>query len=199
MPFFSNNYSNIKDVNENNAIENQLFCDLEDDDLVLELPEGGYLFGEATIENDNGDVIGKYNSQTDDNSITVKEARELLFKERISEGNQISPKGSSIPTSTITLASGASYTSSGFSGSGWRFSGYKFIASSGTGYYLLWCSIGDDGRVGNMTEAYSTLNGTIAGDCIYNGSYTYISKATLSQIYYTYNPISGTYYYVGNI
>ena len=40
-----------------------------------------------------------------------------------------------------------------FSGSGWRFSGYQFVADPNTGYYLKWTTYIDDGRVGTASLA----------------------------------------------
>lgn len=179
-----------------------MFNDLDDEDKVLEMENGWYLFGEAYIapSDDVNVVLESLNSETDENAISVKEVKEKVVVDLLSEKSElIEPRGTTLPSETIVLGPGAEYTSSKFSGSGWRLSGYMFSPRPDTGYYLLWTTYVDDRRVGSIDQAYSTLHGTIQGDPIYNGVSKYINKATLAHVYYTYNPIAGTYYKVQNI
>lgn len=132
--------------------------------------------------------------------MSVEEAKQDVVNSLVHpEDSSIQPRLASPPTQRWVLALGAEYKSSAFSGSGWRFSGYMFAPEPSSGYYLLWTSYGDDGRVGSLDQAYATLNGSLQGDIIYNGSPTYINKGTLSHVYYTFNPVNGSYYYVQNI
>lgn len=174
------------------------FYDLNENDKILELPDGGFLYGSAIItDNEDSTITEAYDSLTDENSITVKEAREILKE----QSNQIQVRGSNIPdvaSKTITLDSNAEYKSSEFSGSGWRFGGYFFKAKSGTGTYLRWTSYKDGGMVGNYSEAIGTKNGTIQGTAIEKNQTQYISRGGSAMIYYTYSPVSGTHYYVVN-
>ena len=111
---------------ENPDISSEYFYDLKEEDKVLELPDGGFLYGSATVtDNEDSTITETYNSLTDENSITVKEARVLLNEET---SNYLA-RGANVPdvaSKTITLKSGAHYQSSAFSGSGWRFGGYFF-------------------------------------------------------------------------
>lgn len=107
-------------------------------------------------------------------------------------------RGSSVPTQVMQLSAGQIYISKAFSGSGWRFSGYQFVADPNTGYYLKWTTYIDDGRVGSASYANDTLRGQTHGIEIYKGQPKYISYGPNGQIYYTYNPINGTYYRVEN-
>ena len=183
---------------ENPDISSEYFYDLKEEDKVLELPDGGFLYGSATVtDNEDSTITETYNSLTDENSITVKEARVLLNEET---SNYLS-RGANVPdvaSKTITLKSGTHYQSSAFSGSGWRFGGYFFKAAPGTGTYLKWISYNDGGRVGNYTEATGTKNGTIQGTAIEKNKSQYVSRGGSAMIYYTYSPASGTYYYVVN-
>ncbi len=185
---------------EAEQIAERMFSDLDDNDKVLKTEDGGYLYGEAYITSiDNDEVLYTLNSETDPNSQTVESAKAEVVDSWLNEDTGIQPRAATTPSQRMVLGPGDAYRSGTFSGSGWRFSGYMFAPRPDTGYYLLWTSYGDDGRVGNLTEAQNTLNGSIQGDCIYNGTPTYINKATLSHVYYTYNPVAGSYYLVQNI
>lgn len=177
-----------------------MFSDLEDSEKVLMLSDGGYLHGSGFItDSDNPEqIIAEYNSETDPNSITVQEAKAQVIDSLTNGIPTIQPRATTVPTQNFTLAANASYRSSNFSGSGWRFGGYRFYPEPSSGYYLLWTSYGDDARVGNTWEATQTLNGTISGTEIYNNVSKYVNKGTLGQIYYSYNPVSGSYYIVSN-
>ena len=68
----------------------------------------------------------------------------------------------------------------------------------GVSIYLKWTTYIDDGRVGSASYANDTLRGQTHGIEIYKGQPKYISYGPNGQIYYTYNPINGTYYRVEN-
>lgn len=91
-----------------------------------------------------------------------------------------------------------SYTSNQFSGSGWRFSGYRFLPASGTGIYLAWRVEGDSGRVGLYEHARNTYNGQIQGVSIAPGQRKYVASDTYGLFFYTFNPIPGSRYIVEN-
>lgn len=130
----------------------------------------------------------------------IKEKKEKLLSE-ISEGG-IELFGATPPESNTlrTLNYGDVYTSKPFSGSGWRFSNLQFKPASGTGKYLRWSSYVDSGRVGNYNEGYATkYGGSEQGTSVKAGATIWNSEDGLGQIYYTYNPIAGTYYVVANV
>lgn len=62
----------------------QYFQHLNDDDLVVQLPDGGFLSqsvdnqNSSQVLNEDGNVIAEYNVSTDPDSITVKEAKEIV-------------------------------------------------------------------------------------------------------------------------
>ena len=71
-------YVKANDSNRsNNTYASDPFSTMEETDKVVQLPEGGYLKGEATLITEDGTEI-QYNSETDPNAITVKEAREEI-------------------------------------------------------------------------------------------------------------------------
>lgn len=137
----------------------------------------------------------------DSNAIPVKKAKNRIKYRQTAFPTQTygaKPPG----TDTIYILDyGSEYNSNPFSGNGWRFSGKQFKAKSGTGGdYLRWTSYIDSGRVGNYNEAYATTNsGTIQGTALEIGVPIWNSEGNLGQIYYTYNPLAGTYYNVANI
>lgn len=71
------------DNNYNEQAIDDLFEGMNDTDKVLEMPEGGFLFGKAEIYDaeDESIKLGEYNSSTDRRSITVKDAKEQLIEE----------------------------------------------------------------------------------------------------------------------
>lgn len=177
-----------------------LFGDLNDNDKVVELEDGGFLYGEATITDENDPTFEpvEYNSFDDPNSITVKEAKKIILDGSASNF----ARGSNVPDSStkiLILKPNSHYQSSEFSGTGWRFGGYFFKTSSGSGTYLRWTSYKDAGRVGNYSEAVGTKNGSLQGTVIGKNQTQYVSRGGSGMIYYTYSPIQGTYYYVVNI
>lgn len=179
-----------------------LFSGLDDNESVIELPNGGYIYGNGEVKIfDYLDYIeGKlvpietYDLNKDLNKITVEDAKQQLY---IAKDIPMT-RGSSVPTQVMQLSAGQIYISKAFSGSGWRFSGYQFVADPNTGYYLKWTTYIDDGRVGSASYANDTLRGQTHGIEIYKGQPKYISYGPNGQIYYTYNPINGTYYRVEN-
>lgn len=179
-----------------------LFSGLDDNESVIELPNGGYIYGNGEVKIfDYLDYIeGKlvpietYDLNKDINKITVEDAKQQLYIVKDIPMN----RGSSVPTQVMQLSAGQIYISKAFSGSGWRFSGYQFVADPNTGYYLKWTTYIDDGRVGSASYANDTLRGQTHGIEIYKGQPKYISYGPNGQIYYTYNPINGTYYRVEN-
>ena len=179
-----------------------LFSGLDDNESVIELPNGGYIYGNGEVKIfDYLDYIeGKlvpiesFDLNKDINKITVEDAKQQLY---IAKDIPMT-RGSSVPTQVMQLSAGQIYISKAFSGSGWRFSGYQFVADPNTGYYLKWTTYIDDGRVGSASYANDTLRGQTHGIEIYKGQPKYISYGPNGQIYYTYNPINGTYYRVEN-
>lgn len=179
-----------------------LFSGLDDNESVIELPNGGYIYGNGEVKIfDYLDYIeGKlvpietYDLNKDINKITVEDAKQQLYIAKDIPMN----RGSSVPTQVMQLSAGQIYISKAFSGSGWRFSGYQFVADPNTGYYLKCTTYIDDGRVGSASYANDTLRGQTHGIEIYKGQPKYISYGPNGQIYYTYNPINGTYYRVEN-
>ncbi|EIB6520122.1 hypothetical protein K9D97_002735 [Enterococcus faecalis] len=174
------------------------FSNLKDSDKILVLPDGGFLHGEATItDTTTNEIIARYNSETDSNSVPVSNVKTILNSVlTTSVDNVPTPRRATPPNQSITLGNGGEYSSSPFSASGWRFGGYLFQSDPSTGPALLWASYKDSGVVGTETQAWNTLNsGTPIGESISAGGSTYIYY---KACYYTYNPISGSYYYVAN-
>lgn len=196
---------NEVDSSEAEQITSGMFDELDESEQVLELPDGGFLHGKAELY-DGNKLIAIYDSDVDSQAITIKNARKRIARqiEKGATNNKITTVG--IPTKRYLLSYGSSYQSKPFSGSGWRFSGYQF-AIPGPGfpadeYYLRWSTHGDSGRVGNHVEAINTLNskvGKLYGNPIYEGNSYWFTYGALGQIYFTYNPNPGTYYYVKNI
>ena len=192
------------DNNYNEQAIDDLFEGMNDTDKVLEMPEGGFLFGKAEIYDaeDESIKLGEYNSSTDRRSITVKDAKEQLIEEN-QNPSKVQARATSVPSQTMVLAPGLVYISNRFSGSGWRVGGYRF-KSAGNGIWLKWSTFIDDGRVGDSGDVDKQLRNPAAqfGLALYKGYPQYIcggmTVAEHETIYFTYNPINGTYYRVEN-
>lgn len=179
-------------VHADTSLDQQL-SGLSDDTYVLYLPYGGFIT--------NSDGSANFTpSQLNDLGGTVMTVSE--FRSQSAAGNNITVpalRSTSIPGKCIELASGQSYLSQGFSGGGWRYSGYFFHPRSGTGAYLLWETYVDSGQVGNQVQTSKHTGTAIypgAGKRIYSDDNrgTYIWGACYSTI----NPINGTKYRVTN-
>lgn len=193
---------NLLDYHEN--IINDMFFDLSSSDKVLKMPYNGYLFGQAkVVDAENPEIIyATYDSGTDKKSITVSQAKKDLLDNVKNNKYNIEPKGAGLPSQVMVLASGSSYRSNAFSGSGWRFGGYYIQAGSGTSGILQWKSYIDSGLVGDSGEAQQTLNypGSPVGYPVYPGGYynahTKMNGWYKNLVYYTNDPKNGTYYTV---
>lgn len=208
------NAAEIKEVTpEMNESATELFSTLEESDSIVRLPDGGYLHGEAydVSADDPTKIIARYNSETDPNAITVGEVVDLVESgsenppmERVG----VAPRVATPPPSSSYryLKDGGKYLSQPFSGSGWQFSGMGFMPYPGTGIYLGWQAYGDDGNVGGINAASSTWSGFFSGSPLYVSagySYKHTSEyhpgAPNCMIFYSYNPVPGSRYYVANI
>jgi hypothetical protein len=200
----SNVYASEEGNQESEASQLEWFPDLSGNEKVLELPCGGYLHGSATlVSGENGNSI-TFDSNTDTNSIKLDDLRdgteqveytdftlEDLFPSKLT-------RGTTPPTSYLTLSKGDSYTSNPFSGSGWRYAGL-FITRGGNysaNATLTWTSSKDSGRVGDYNDLMNLyINGNVTGTAIAKNGSKKID-AQYSHAYYTYNPATGTQYTV---
>lgn len=198
------------EMNENAT---ELFGTLEESDSILKLPDGGYLHGEAydVAADDPNKIIATYNSETDSNETTVGEVIDLVeeYNETSSlERVGVTPRVATPPktSSYRVLQAGGQYWSQAFSGSGWQFSGLGFLPAAGTGKYLGWQASKDDGNVGGPNQANSTWGGVYSGSPLYvSAGYSYKTPQDYHpgfpyvMIFYSYNPVPGSTYYVANI
>lgn len=126
------------DNNHNEQAIDDLFEGMNDTDKVLEMPEGGFLFGKAEIY----------------------DAKEQLIEEN-QNPSKVQVRATSVPSQTMVLAPGQVYISNRFSGSGWRVGGYRF-KSGGNGIWLKWSTFIDDGRVGDSGDVDKQLRNPAA-------------------------------------
>ena len=178
----------------------EMFFDKVDDDRVLPMPGGGFLHGSCVVVDarDESRILGIYNSRLDTNAVSIEEAKRILAGE--TKYVSVAARGATIPTGWDVWVRGSPTTSipRQLSASGWRFSNYMFKPESGPGDYLRWTSINDSGRVGGYEDAQNTLNGNVSGMELPIGQSRWYSKGSAGQIYYTYNPVTGTKYLVEN-
>lgn len=75
----SNEVSPTVDSSESTSIDNvstEDFPGHSDDDKVIQLEDGGFLYGRAWLQ--DGDKTIELNSETDQNAITVSEAKKII-------------------------------------------------------------------------------------------------------------------------
>lgn len=198
--------------------QSDLFVGYSENEKVLEMPNGGYLIGEAELVDANSfneltqdyDIVYEsYNSKTDPNAITVAEAKEDILEEIANNENAVESRhgGSNIPDitkNTVVLKNNGSYLSTNFSGSGWQFSRYAFLSESSTGDYLLWSAIIDSGIVGSANQAIETKRASeqgviqVQGTAIYPGVPQYVTRGRNPMIFYSYNPAANSQFKVEN-
>ncbi|WP_302373488.1 hypothetical protein [Enterococcus asini] len=190
------------DMLESSYKDVQLFPELAGDQKVLELPKGGFLHGEAIVEEADGTTI-HYNSETDVNSISIDQARMAVYdlqqkNDKWLFGNPILTRGTQPPTSTTSLKYNASYSSASFSGSGMRFAGYYFKTTGTTGTGLRYWSNKSGGAAGSSYAAWQSYydKGYSGGASVMAAGGT--TKVTGVTTYFTNNPKSGTTYTVKN-
>lgn len=177
--------------NENNPVK------LPDSATVIKLPDGGILHGKLTIVHASDSKLSyttDYNSDTDKNAITVKDLNNGVVPVQ-SGDSMVSTRGISPSNDLYILPNLGHYESEAFNGSGWRFAGYKFAPAAGTGKYLLWNAVYDQGRVGTVQQAWSTKNGSVSGTIVGGLSGKYVAGTTT---FYTYNPAYNMHYVVDN-
>lgn len=154
---------------------------------VVHMPRGGFLQG--------------YDTETNENAITIEEAKKIEKAERLAmeKGYSVSLFGTNLPTEPYPLKTGQVYKSNSFSGSGWRLSGYKFKPEVGHGNRLYYTSKGDSANAGSLDDAKATINGGInSGTPLALNQPTPVISYGYT-CYYTWNPIKGSYYVVQNI
>ena len=162
------------------------------------MPGGGFLHGSCVVVDtrDESRILGIYNSRLDPNAVSIAEAKRILAGE--TKYVSVAARGATIPKGWDLFFLGANEhnISGDFSASGWRFNHYMFKTASGTGNYLRWTSINDNGCIGGYEDAQNTLNGIVSGMELPIGQSRWYSKVSAGQIYYTYNPVTGTKYLV---
>ncbi|MDV5976596.1 UNVERIFIED_CONTAM: hypothetical protein KB581_04425 [Streptococcus canis] len=195
----------VKADNKSIWLDN-LFSGLSEEQLVVVYPDGAISYSDDVTRDYTQDFLIKEKAEIK----TVAEARESL-----SQKFPVSPMEMPRPTfraampvfNRKSLALNEHYRSQPFSGSGWRFSGAMFYPQPGTGPYIQFRAIGDDGRIGNYNQAMNTyMLGRIEGTPIYNGQgwkYFFVGDSITNSNnalgYYTFNPVNGSVYEVRNI
>lgn len=198
------NYTQEESVDE---FVDELFEGMDENKHILRMEDGGYLQGQCTIVDteDPTIVYGYYDSETDANAMTLQEAKEEI---RAIENGEITVnvpqiRAAGVPSDTRVMPAGSYYVSQNFaSQAGWRFGGLLFQCAPGSVGTQKWQTYKDSGRVGRLGDAINQLNNPASsfGFEVYPGSPMYLGTkynwGYASFCYYTYAPISGTYYRV---
>lgn len=195
--------ASANEINSNTVIEKQLtnlFEGLPDNKLVVVYPDGSISYTNNVVADYPQELLNEEHAKIMDVS-SAKQSVKNILSQPTYETRQTSPGWSA-----RKLKAGETYRSQRFSGKGWRFSGYSFYPALGTGPYLFFRSIGDDGRVGNYNDAMNlVMRGQLTGKALMakdGWKYFFVGDSVVSANnalgYYTYNPKPGTVYEVHN-
>lgn len=211
-PFFSASAAELGGSPSSAAVTDLSgFAGLDDNASILILPDGSYIHGHATVADIGAPdkVFVTYDSETDSHATTVGAIKagtndaDSQYYVLHQLNNGVSTGGITILAATppaaskvTTLDAGDVVRSNAFSASGWRFGETLYKSKDNTGPYLKWHSMLDSGVVGSCQQALNTnATGTVYGTSIAKNSYAYVSG---TNVYYTYNPVNGSYYIVEN-
>jgi hypothetical protein len=192
-------------VKTSNLSSDSLVEGFDDSDNIVVLSDGTILHGGKFELGSSVAPIAPINidTETSPSSITVNEYKKL--KEKGETIPTVAPpatlvRGSKPAKTVVTISDQGSVTSKPFSGSGWRFAGYIYKPSKGTGDYLQWQALGDSGNVGTESDAKETYRvGTAFGTALYDDGYgQYFTGPGGKTTFYTYNPANGSKYRVQN-
>lgn len=142
------------------------------------------------LSNTAGDLDNKLDDILEETNIETKDLEVLPASEQ-KENPPILLRGSQEPT-TLFYLDGIIYTSNLFSGSGWRYSGYKFAFHdyNKNKYYGVKATK-------DSFNFFIVIGAPVAVPA--NGNYVYYPSKGLSVInpyFSTYNPVSGSQYYI---
>ncbi|AYG01040.1 hypothetical protein [Lactococcus allomyrinae] len=157
------------------------FANLQDSDKVIPQADGGYLY--------------TANSASDSSAVTVAQAKTNIIAsyetslQKTSSALTIVPLSTSYPVTAKALSPGDTYYSDTFSGSGWKYSGYKFYNTSGS-HYMLWENVNASGQV---MDAGGTVLKYLGADASFVSVY---DSYSIYQIYGIQNPGSSAAFYV---
>lgn len=206
IAFFNGNLLKAEEYIMTESEIQEFFEGLSDEQLVVSYPDGAISYTSDVLNDYTEEELEQFNARIQ----TVAEVKEeyrhtsfvyedpfIFYSLRIAN-----PAGSHAKV----MKSGEHYSSRHFSGKGWQFSGYRFYPQQGTGAYLYFRSLKDDGRVGNYSQMMNTYMGYgIGGDAlmqrdgwrlIFVGAS--ITNENNAKGYFTYNPVAGTTYEVHN-
>lgn len=176
------------------------FAGLHDTDKVVQLPDGTFLHGEATI----GEVsltrnaLVTINSETAENAITVEEAKEILEENKGEVENKPMLRGIVSSFNYRGLGHGASVSGYFSRSVGWN-SLNTVYQSTANGPYLRYYSGYDSARVGTAQQAQQTFSGIISGSIVSAGLYQYFSGTNTMYTYYPRDPGQWQSYQIINI
>lgn len=158
----------------------------------------GYMIGKQNF--DIVDSNGKHHEQNykttqypvlSASEIKAAHKKELADMKNSGKSNNVGPLVNKPATSRQLkiLNKGASYLSKTFAGLGWEYAGFGFQPQDGTGAYLMWTSLGDSGRVGDLLQANDNYQtGVLNGTVINSGQTKWVTGYQNRKTYYTYQP-----------
>lgn len=180
-------YRAISPEEQEALISDEPFAELNPDDKVLQLPDGTFLNGEATAYYNENDLDSgvELNSETNPNSITVENARELIEEGYTENLNPRLTRGVTPEFKVIKLGTNAYAQRWVDMVPGWHSLPAVYYAAPNTGGpYLLFSTGNDSALVGSAQQATSSFNGRMAGTVLARDSSRYFAGTNTIYTYF---------------
>ncbi|WP_086350910.1 hypothetical protein [Candidatus Enterococcus clewellii] len=192
-------YKELEAAPKMTAVE-AAFAGLEDTDKVVQLPDGTFLYGEATIGevgiHRNSSVT--VNSETAENAVTVEEAKNILEEHKDKVPDKPMLRGVVSSFNYKGLRYGARVSGYFSRNTGWNSLNTVYQSTEG-GSFLRYYSGYDSARVGSAQQALQTFSGIISGSIVSAGKYQYFSGINTMYTYYPRDPGQWQSYQIVNI
>jgi hypothetical protein len=192
-------YKKLEEVTDPSS-ENILFKGLQDSDKVVELDDGTFLHGEATIGvvGANEDEMITVNSETAPNAVTIDVAKEILLEDEGKNYFKPMPRGFVSSFNYKGLRYGSFVTGTFSRSVGWN-SLNTVYQSTERGAYLRYYSGEDSAMVGTAQQATRTFSGSLSGNLLPINSYKYFAGINTMYTYYGRSNMPWQGYQIANI
>lgn len=191
-------YREISPEEQKNLVSDEPFAELNPYEKVLQLPDGTFINGEATAYTDVNDLESgiELNSETNPNSITVEDAREII--EEGHTENLTSPLTRGVvPEFRVIVLGKNGYAQRWVNAvPGWHSLPAVYYAAPNTGGpYLLFTTGNDSALVGSAQQATSSFNGRMSGTILAKDTSRHF--AGTNTIYTYFDRVMGNVHGVG--
>lgn len=182
------------------SAEGAAFNGLKDTDKVVELEDGTFLHGKATIGmlGANRDEMITVDSETAPNAVTVEAAKEILSENEGENNFNQMLRGVSWSFNYKSMPYGASVNGHFSRSVGWN-SLNTVYQSTGGGPYLRYYSGYDSAMVGTAQQATRTFSGSLSGNFLSADTYRYFPGINTMYTHYSSSNVQHQSFQIANI